>query len=468
MTFARRWIRTRRVKVPLQVKLRRALPVIGCSLALRTRRRHAHKRGVRTSVLMQRAHSGCETLFYAHIDRSKMQLQRNDMYCESFSPFCHPQWSRRLLAHACRTRQLALASSVVIVNPIFPMLPSCSGGNTSGYDLSEALLAELPAAVKSHPHPVLLAVGEMVLYKPYLHHSITDRALWLSHEPLFERVQRDYVSKSDLTNADSVSQAYQRKDFCHRPVPAINVVAVPFVGAVSHGWHALAREPRQYRVSFFGGNHGMGYAKQLRRRLHALCRTQASWQCWEADRGLGYLLNVTRSSDFCLCPAGEFPARAMIWHALRSGCVPVLFSSCPSAIVDGYDEIFLPQEHAKARYGARSWSVVLDLAAVMSNDSYVASSLDAIPAHKLHSMRRLLSHHSDDISYDLPSEDRTQNGTVLPRVTGSARASHVTWRRDAVERIVEIIISRPKRDNSLRPAFADPSTQVGAPLAVCE
>lgn len=402
-------------------------------------------------------------LFYAYVNRElldEVTFGKNpnaDSGCESYSPFCDGRFARRMLAHPCRTEDVTRALSVAVLNPVFrAMRPSCTRGKQArAYNTSIRLLSRLPTEITRHTSVSLFAAGEMIMYQPF--EQLQPRhTLWFSHEPLFTRQEVDVLPTDVDERVASASGAFRHRSIpgCHAPIPASNVVAVPFAGHAPvqplHSRDAV----RTHRVSFYGGIHGMMYAKELRRRLYAQCAGHSSWLCWNEDRGERFLLGTVGASDFCLCPPGDYPARATIWHALRVGCIPVLFSTCPVSIVSGYNAAFLPREKEGRIFGARTWSVLLNTSATMREEGYVERSLSAISQSKLRAMRALALAHTANLSY----YPHAQRGT-----------------RDAVDAIVDLMLARArsggaahKEISTARAAFSDPNTQEGAPIDVCD
>lgn len=160
-------------------------------------------------------------------------------------------------------------------------------------------------------------------------------------------------------------------------------------------WHG-----RKSLVFYMGGLHGT--AKVLRERLYQLCYAESDWHCPKTikvgpsdEKEVGtpdqkqQLAMKLQDALFCLSPSGDTPSRKSTFDALKNGCVPVFFSSCPASFyLDGFANYL--GEDKISKFGAAKWSVVLNQTAVFEDKDYMRRTLQAIGDDK-HEMARLQS-----------------------------------------------------------------------------
>jgi hypothetical protein len=150
--------------------------------------------------------------------------------------------------------------------------------------------------------------------------------------------------------------------------------------------------------------HGIGLA--VRAALKRQCITLTSNKCIYhnlADENT--TLSTLLASRFTAIPAGDTPARNMLWKAINAGTVPVLFTSCSDGFWSSAYLNFLPALHS---FGPNSWAVLLNSTSAMANDTYVRDELEAISFKTYRNMFQIL--HSL----------RVRNMYFQPRVPGDA------------------------------------------------
>jgi len=248
-------------------------------------------------------------------------------------------------------------------------------------------------------------------------------AVWFTSEAHFARPKsRGYAEP----------QVPGHNEACYLYVPAKNVVAVPYsqrsLETKAELKAALLNDRRPLQLFHYAGAHGMAAA--LRQRLYDLCdlhlhqhqqqldlqllhpsssagsdasTTSAAssvatsavgppnqrWSCPTPQAPLPQedSLRILAHTQFCPVPAGDSPGRAVMWDALRRGCVPVLFSSCPQAsVLQSHAGQFLPEDPGMG-FGVRKFSVLLNQTAVMTNDNYLAATLSSITPAQMRAMR---------------------------------------------------------------------------------
>jgi hypothetical protein len=178
-----------------------------------------------------------------------------------------------------------------------------------------------------------------------------------------------------------------------------NTLAIPYPGNYEQikgiDIRAVQRGSR-----FFCGAGVHGKAHILREHLHHLCEKDEDCVVWkESKHSHAEYSQKMLDSKFCYNPTGDTPSRQSIFIAMRHGCVPVFFSSCPnSVLLDGYPE-FVKTEPTQAAFGVRDWAVLLDQRQVMTNEIYVAKEFDAISTEQLDRMRNRLNDLRPGISY---------------------------------------------------------------------
>ena len=131
-------------------------------------------------------------------------------------------------------------------------------------------------------------------------------------------------------------------------------------------------------------------------------------------------MRVFANTTFALIPVGDSPSRISMWDCLRRGCVPVLFSTCPTTHALASHRGWLPPDDSRA-FGVRAWSVLLNQTEVMTSDSYLVDALDAVSDEQLHAMR----------------------AAVRPYLKGMSYATSAT-EGDAVDRTVEMMLKHTK------------------------
>lgn len=209
-------------------------------------------------------------------------------------------------------------------------------------------------AIRRHRHLYMFAAGEMWLYAGY-EGSLPSGITLFSQEPLFWK-------KLPLKHYEE-PQVPAEDEACYFYAPSPSVVVVPYIGSTDDGFNPIIGN-RPYRVAYYSRFHGRGVP--LRKRLYELCNMAPGgnkpWMCWQS------FLNSTstakcadgdtqckarpmferfQQSDFCFCPVGDGPLRTTVWQALRRGCIPVLFASCPqgagSSLTHKFDTSPIPR-----------------------------------------------------------------------------------------------------------------------------
>ena len=345
--------------------------------------------------------------FYIHLDSEETDAFH--YHCNGESFFCSQPFINHLLHHPCRTRTLTRETPVAVVNVMHRALEQSALEQSFRYSLR--VLRRMPAHIREAKHLYVFAGGEMWLYGGY-ERAIPSQAVFFSQEPLFWRA-------GSLMVYDE-KRVPQTADACYVYAPSKNVVVVPYAGSLDRGFDPAAGN-RPYRVAFYAALHGRAW--QLRKRLYQLCDAQQQlqhgrkpWLCWthRLPGGMEPMLQRFQRSDFCFCPAGDGPLRTTVWQALRRGCIPVLFSSCPhGALLEAYHPYFLPKDTTSPRFGVRRWSVLLNQTAAMLSDHYVADALAAVTEEQLLGMRRELRRHAERMSFFVNHTARKQARTFL-------------------------------------------------------
>lgn len=261
-----------------------------------------------------------------------------------------------------------------------------------------------------------------------------------TQEPLFWRAQplKQY-NEPEVPSADGA---------CYIYAPSMDVVVIPYVGGPDRGFDPTAGS-RPYRVAYYSNLRGRGIA--LRRRLYKLCEVASKgkpWMCWreflkgdsecadgDSQCAAAPMFQRFQQSDFCFSPVGDGPLRTTVWQALRRGCIPVLFASCPhGSLAEAYNSYFLPRDTAP-HFGVRKWSVLLNQTEVMRSDGYVADALNSITEAQLLGIRRRIRRYALRMSWFPNATARAEaqawlaSDDVLPGDALSFVVSHILKRQ---------------------------------------
>lgn len=114
-------------------------------------------------------------------------------------------------------------------------------------------------------------------------------------------------------------------------------------------------------------------APLLRRRLDDLA-SDFNWETLPASSSTPDALTeeadaAMRRSHFYLVPAGERPSSATMWHAMRRGCIPVLFATCPRSVsLVGYaDSVGIPNDEPLELGVPGNYSILLSQSEALNN-----------------------------------------------------------------------------------------------------
>ena len=365
------------------------------------------------------------TRFYLHYDTVDLATERTYWsHCRGESHFCTQAFVDYLHQHPCRTDKLTSMSSIVVANVIHRAIDNSQLEESFRHSLR--VLRRLPPAIMNHRHVYLFAGGEMWLYAAY-HEVVPHSSTFFSQEPLFWRVE-PLARYAEPT-------VPQQDEACYIYAPSTSVVVVPYTGGTDKGFD-LAMGKRPYQVAFYGAMHGRGVA--LRKRLYQLCDSASTgkkpWMCWREflPGGQTPMFRRFQQSDFCFCPVGgacnfehvsviqprvriahlaqqlphtqpplfsDGPLRTTVWQALRRGCIPVLFASCPQgALREAYDPYFVPKDNGIA-FGVHKWYVLLNQTAAMLSDSYVYETLSGVTEAQLRTMRQGIRPYATRLSW---------------------------------------------------------------------
>ena len=316
---------------------------------------------------------------------------------------CHPTFAERLLAHECRTRALTSETPVIVANLIWRGRLSDPARAELGKNRTLNMLSRMPPEIHGHRHLYLFEGGEHWTFKIAAYvAAMPPHAIFVTPEPDFA------THRSAVYREPAVPQLH---DACYLYAATPRVLGDPFwqMGSSDVAVNVMPDAARRDAVFYYGGLHGR--AERLRRRLYELCDMQgAAWNCRapeagssraaQANGGLGSYFRSVASADFCLCPTGDSPGRALMWDALARGCVPVLFSSCPqSHLLQAHAHLLQPD--AATGFGVRHWALLLNQTAVMTNDSYLADSLAAVTAAEKLTMRQRMAAFMRKLSFSV-------------------------------------------------------------------
>ena len=342
--------------------------------------------------------------------------------CNHETFHCTNYFIERMMTHPCRTSTIDAQTRAVAV---LHTLPRVATGNQDTVDQEShqffnwtlALLRKMPREVREHEHLYMFAGGEAFLMGQYdFDSAFPSHATVFIPEPLWAQ-QHPYGQEP------AVPQTF---DACYLYRPSARYVSVPYYqpsnDTMKDYVRDSSRDERPHRVFYYGGTHGQ--ATLLRRRLYELCDalgdSQDDTATWYCPRDLtaptgGSLHGVQPLTEeqyvqamglstFSLIPAGDTPGRITTWDCLRRGCVPVLFSSCPTTHSLWSHAGFLPADDGNG-FGVRKWAVLLNQTAVMTNSTYLSAELNAISDAQIREMRAAVRPYLSRMRYDLAVSD---------------------------------------------------------------
>jgi len=381
--------------------------------------------------------------FYAYrqpLDDEAASVERElRTYCQHESFHCTRTFVQRMLDHPCRTETLDSSTRAVAVlhtlTRYSPASTRIANASHRAFNWAAQMFAEMPRPVREHPYLYLFAGGEAYLMGHYNSiPSYPQQATIFTAEPLWAQVPRrgtgTYGDEPLVPSADEACYLYQ---------PSARFASVPFWQPANESTADLIADiyrtddERANKVFYFASLHGQ--STNLRRRLYELCEPEAGWLCPReltgakdgAQHGVLPLspqeyVAAIANSTFVLIPAGDSPGRISMWDGLRRGVVPVLFSSCTQPHVVYSHRGWLPPDDG-ASFGVRTWAVLLNQTAVMTEPTYVRDMLNAVSPEQVAAMRAAVapyiagfSYHPDNHAGDAIS---ATVGHMLQRRSGS-------------------------------------------------
>jgi hypothetical protein len=292
--------------------------------------------------------------------------------------------------HPCHTQNADDAGAVLLVDGLHRELGDhCERA-------SRALLSSLPKYISEHPKLFFVPDGPIANYGQM--RMEWPLATWLTVEPQVSCAGETEYDEFGLSSCWNDAPAATCLPYACHP----RVVGIPYIDAYT-ARSPMEAEARPKLVSYYAGMHGLDWAVDLRRRLYDVC--DDDWLCPTDAAGAQ---DIFLHSTFCLVPAGDTPSRGITFTAMRTGCVPVLFSGCEDSFYYSAYASFLGHDSATG-FGLRTWSVLLNTTAVLTDDTYVTRTLQAIAedqgamARVRHTMRVL----SGATTYDLEVSKRS-------------------------------------------------------------
>jgi len=307
-------------------------------------------------------------------------------------------------------------------------------GNFTTRNHTLRMLHRMPVEIREHPLIYLFEGGEHWLFKvPEYDMAMPPHAVFFTPEPDF--------AASGCFNEPRVPR---ESEACYLYGYDERVIGVPFwqPGSFDTAIRAEFTSPKPLFVFYYGGLHGR--AELLRRRLYDLCDEQdETWHCRspestahsaQADGGLEEYFGHISDAEFCLSPTGDSPGRTLMWDALARGCIPVLFSSCPTSHLLQAHAHLLPPDTALG-FGVRQWALLINQTAVMTDDQHLAEALRAVT----------------------PAQKRAMRESMATAVRAAAFSLNESKRGDVVDGIVTHMLRRvhggPPQPAALPPGF---------------
>jgi hypothetical protein len=287
-----------------------------------------------------------------------------------------PDVFEALKQHPCHSPTAYGAVSVVIGHVIHkPLKDDCD-------NVTQTVLSMLPPQIATHPRLFFVPEGSISSFGRF--RAEWPDAVWLSSEP---QVSCEGETEFEETGNNQCWRSVNASLYQFFPyVCTPHVIGVPYLTAdmmANLGSVTASTASRPALVSYYGGVDGPNWAVDLRERLYDLC--EDDWLCpVNATDAHG----ITSKSIFCLVSAGNSPSSVTAFTAVRLGCVPVFFSTTDDVFYyKGYKH-FLGHDNSTG-FGLRNWSVLLNVTAVMTNETYLSKELKRISSDN-ESMARVL------------------------------------------------------------------------------